>query len=195
MLALGGGIALSTGGPLIKLIEQADGWTVMFYRGLAFTATLLAIVCWRARGRVIERYRNIGWSGIAIALCLGLGLICYLFAMLNTTVANVTFVVGSSPLVTAFLAWIILGERLSGRSWIILLCALAGVGLMVAEGLASGRALGNLIALATTFTFAGFVILLRMARAFDMLAATSLAGLVAAVILRLHGDHPHDHCP
>ena len=182
LLALAGGTALSVGGPLIKMIEHADGWTIMFYRGLTFTATLFAIVCWRSRGQCVERYRSIGWSGIAIALCLGVGLITYLFAMIHTTVANVTFVVGSSPLVTAFLAWIILGERLSSRSWAILLCALAGVGLMVVEGLASGRALGNLVALATTFTFASFVILLRISRAFDMLAATSLAGLVAAAI-------------
>lgn len=181
-LALGGGIALSVGGPLIKMIEQADGWTVMFYRGLTFTATLFLIICWRSRGQCIERYRSIGWPGLAIALCLGVGLITYLFAMIHTTVANVTFVVGSSPLVTAFLAWIILGERLSARSWAILICALGGIGLMVAEGLAAGRVLGNVVAIATTLTFASFVILLRVSRAFDMLAATSLAGLVAAAI-------------
>jgi len=182
LLALGGGIALSIGGPLIKMIDQADGWTIMFYRGLTFTATLFVIVCWRSRGAYIERYRSIGWSGIAIALCLGVGLITYLFAMIHTTVANVTFVVGSSPLVTAFLAWIILRERLSARSWAILLCALGGIGLMVVEGLAAGRVLGNVVAVATTLTFASFVILLRVSRAFDMLAATSLAGLVAAAI-------------
>ena len=182
LLALGGGIALSIGGPLIKLIDQADGWTVMFYRGLTFTATLFLIICWRSRGQFMERYRSIGWSGLAIALRLGIGLITYLFAMIHTTVANVTFVVGSSPLVTALLGWIILRERLSARSWVILFCALGGIGLMVAEGLAAGRVLGNVVAVATTFTFASFVILLRMSRAFDMLAATSLAGLVAAAI-------------
>ncbi len=185
VLALMGGAVLSIGGPLIRVIDQADGWTVLFYRGVSFFAMLFLIVLWQSRGRTLDRYLYIGWGGFWIAVSLGLGFISYLFAMLHTTVANVVFVVGASPLVTAFLAWIILGERLSLRSWAILLLALGGIGLMVGDGLASGRLLGNLIALGATLTFSFLVILLRMNRDTDMLAATSLAGLVSAVICLL----------
>ncbi len=180
ILALAGGTMLSFGGPIVRMFEEADGWTVMFYRGLAFFATLFAIVCWRSRGRVIERYRQIDRIGLAIALCLGVGLIAYVFAMLNTTVANVTFVIGASPLATALLAWLVLRERISLTSAAILSIALLGVGIMVLEGVAAGRLKGNLIALGAVVTYAIFIILLRKARNFDMLAATSLAGLVAA---------------
>lgn len=188
MLTLAGGLTLSFGGPLVRLIEETDGWTIMFYRGLSFFAMMFLIVCWRSGGRVVERYRTIDGTGMAIGVCLGVGLVCYLFAMLNTTVANVNFVLGSSPLFTALLAWLVLGEKISLRTGVILTAALVGVGVMVAEGLATGRFLGNLIALATLATYAIFVILLRKAREFDMLAATSLAGLVAAAIGALMAD-------
>lgn len=188
LLTLAGGITLSTGGTLVRLFEDTDGWTIMFYRGLSFFAMMFVIVCFRSRGRVVERYRAIDATGLAIGVCLGLGLISYLFAMLNTTVANVYFVVGASPLVTALLAWLVLGERISLRTGVILTAALLGIGVMVAEGLATGRMLGNVIALGTLGTFAVFVILLRKARAFDMLAATSLAGLVAAAVAAFMAD-------
>ena len=180
VLALAGGTVLSFGGPIVRMFEEAEGWTIMFYRGLAFFAMLFVIVCWRSRGRVIERYLQIDRIGLAIAFTLGIGFITYVFAMLNTTVANVTFVIGASPLVTALLAWLILRERISLVSALILAVALIGVGTMVAEGITGGRLKGNLIALGAVFTYAVFVILLRKARDFDMLAATSLAGLVAS---------------
>ncbi len=188
ILALAGGTMLSFGGSIVRMFEEADGWTVMFYRGLAFFVTLFAIVCWRSRGRVIERYRQIDRIGLAIALCLGVGLITYVFAMLNTTVANVTFVIGASPLATALLAWLVLRERISLASAAILCIALLGVGIMVLEGVAAGRLKGNLIALGAVGTYAVFIILLRKARDFDMLAATSLAGLVAATIAFVLAD-------
>lgn len=181
VLALAGGMTLSIGGTLVRMFEDADGWTIMFYRGLSFFAMMFLIVCWRSRGRVFARYRAIDRTGLAIGVCLGFGLVSYLFAMLNTTVANVVFVIGANPLATALLAWLVLKEKISLTSAMILAVALLGVGVMVAEGVSVGRLKGNLIALITLCTFAVFVILLRKARDTDMLPSASLAGLVAAM--------------
>lgn len=188
VLALAGGVFLSAGGPIVRSIEHADGWTIMFYRGLAFFAMLFAIICWRSRGRVLARYRAIDGTGLAVAACLGLGLISYLFAILNTTVANVTFVLGASPLATALLAWLVLKERLSATSALILALAVCGVAIMVVEGISAGRLLGNAIALGALLTYAVFVILLRHTRDFDMLASTSLAGPMAAAVAFFMAD-------
>lgn len=182
VLALTGGTMLSLGGPLVRMFEEAGGWTIMFYRGLAFFVMMFLIVCIRSRGRVAARYREIDRIGLAVALCLGCGLIAYVFAMLNTTVANVVFVLGASPLATALLAWLVLKERVTPATGAILCLAAVGVAVMVGEGISAGRLAGNLFALAAVVTFAGFVILLRKARDFDMLAATSLAGPIAAAI-------------
>lgn len=187
-LALAGGATLSIGGPIVRMFEDAGGWTIMFYRGLSFFAMMFAIVCWRSRGRVIERYRSINATGVAIAVCLGVGLVSYLFAMLNTTVANVVFVTGAAPVATSLLAWVVLRERVSAPAMTLMLVAVLGVALMVVEGISVGRMTGNLIALVTLGTYAVFVILLRLARDFDMLAGTSLAGLVASAIAFFMAD-------
>lgn len=182
MLAVLGGATLSIGGPLVRLLEQADGWTVLFYRGLSFFVVLLAIVVWQSRGGALARYLYMGWIGFGIAVCLGVGFIAYLTAMFHTTVANVVFVVGASPLITALLAWIVLRERLSALSWTVLALALVGIAVMVGEGLTEGRLLGSVIAFGAAVTFSMLVIMLRSSRETDMLAATSLAGLVSAVM-------------
>ena len=80
--------------------------------------------------------------GLAVAVTIGSGFCFYLFALLYTTVANAVFVISMAPLATAILAWPILGERLSLRSALVMLFALAGVAYMLSGGVTGGRLLG-----------------------------------------------------
>ena len=103
-------------------------------------------------------YRAIGKDGFVASLLLGLGSVCYIFAMLNTTVANVVFIIGSAPLVTAALAWLILKEKVSKWSLVTMLVALLGIGLMFLDGLVSGGLFGNILAMGMVFMFAFYSI-------------------------------------
>lgn len=44
LLVLIGGLFLSGNGILLRLVEDADGWQILFYRGAAFSMTLLVIL-------------------------------------------------------------------------------------------------------------------------------------------------------
>ena len=135
LIVLAGGAFLSTSGILIRNMDQPDGWQILFYRSLTFTITIFTILAWQYRSRTFAVYRAVGKPGIAAAILLGLGSTCYIFAMLHTTVANVVFIIGSAPLVTALLAWIFLKERVSGWSLVAMVAALFGIGLMFLDGL------------------------------------------------------------
>jgi len=181
-LILAGGTCLSLSGILIRNLETADGWQIVFYRAVFFLATVLAFIAVRYRGRVIEPFLAIGWNGLVVAVCLGLGSLCYLFAMLLTTVANVVFIVSATPFFTAIVAWLALGERVHPGTWAAMAAALGGVSLMVADGLVAGRLAGNVIAFGTVISYVGMLVTLRRSTHLDMVPAIFLAGLIAAAV-------------
>jgi len=179
-LVIIGGVFLSTSGILLRNLESADGWQVLFYRGIAFSLTLFLLLLMRYRSGIFGAFKAIGKPGLCAALVLGLGSICYIFAILLTTVANAVFIIGAAPLATAFVAWIVLGEKTSRFGVVAMLVSLAGIGLMFADGLLEGRWAGNIAALGVVASFVVFLLIVRMRRGIDMLPATCLSGLVMA---------------
>jgi drug/metabolite transporter (DMT)-like permease len=179
-LVIIGGVFLSTSGILLRNIEAASGWQILFYRGLTFSVTLFLLLLLQYRGGIFTAFREIGKPGLWAALVLGLGSIAYIYAILLTTVANAVFIIGAAPLATAAVAWLVLGERTSRFGIIAMLLSLAGIGLMFADGLIEGRWAGNLAALAVVGSFVTFLLIVRNRRGVDMLPATCLSGLVMA---------------
>lgn len=182
------GVCLSIAGIVLRNVEQADGWQILFYRGISFSITVLCFLTVRYRGRLIEPFRRIGMAGAAVALFLALGSVSYIFAILLTTVANAVFIIGAAPIFTAAVAWLVLGERVTPVGLGCMIGALAGIGLMFADGLVAGRWLGNLLALGVVVSFSGMLVVLRSSKAIDMLPATCLAGVVAAILSAVMAD-------
>jgi drug/metabolite transporter (DMT)-like permease len=179
-LVIIGGFFLSTSGILLRNIETASGWQILFYRGLTFSLTLFLLLLLRYRTDIGVAFKAIGKPGLWAALVLGLGSICYIFAILLTTVANAVFIIGAAPLATAFVAWLVLGERTSRFGVIAMLVSLVGIGLMFADGLLEGRWAGNVAALGVVASFVVFLLIVRSKRKVDMLPATCLSGIVMA---------------
>ncbi len=177
-----GGLCLSSAGILVRHIEQADGWQILFFRSATFFIMLSAILTVRYRSGTLSAFRAVGWRGMVVAISLGLGSVCYIFALLNTTVANVMFIIGASPLVAAAAGWLFLSERVSLLSVAAMFVALAGIGLMFVDGFLTGHWLGMIIALGVVIGFVIMLVILRGAKDTDMLPATCMAGLVAASI-------------
>ena len=188
-LVIIGGVFLSLSGILLRNVESASGWQILFYRGLAFSSMLFFILLLKYRAGIIDAFRAIGRPGVWASIVLGLGSICYVYAILLTTVANAVFIIGAAPLATAFVGWIILKERTSKFGIIAMLISLIGIGLMFADGLLEGRWLGNVVALLVVASFVVFLMIVRSHRQVDMLPATCLAGLVMAGVAGLAADN------
>ena len=180
MCVLGGGLCLSTAGILLRHVQEADGWQILFYRSLTFFITISLILTARYRSNTLQAFGAIGKRGVIVAVSLGLGSVCYIFALLNTTVANALFIIGASPLATAAAGWLFLREQVTPLGVLTMLVALAGIGLMFVDGIYAGRWLGNIMAALVVVAFAAMLVTLRGAKDIDMLPATCLAGLVAA---------------
>ncbi len=187
-LVIIGGVFLSLSGIMLRNIESASGWQILFYRGIAFSFMLFLVLLLKYRKGTLDAFRAIGNPGLWAALALGLGSVAYIFAILLTTVANALFIIGASPLATALVGWLILGEKTSRFGIIAMLISLTGIGLMFADGLIEGRWLGNIAALIVVASFVIFLLLVRGRQKVDMLPATCLGGLVMAAIGGIFAD-------
>ncbi|MEM7291907.1 MAG: DMT family transporter [Pseudomonadota bacterium] len=181
LLVIVGGVFLSTNGIMLRSLEAANGWQVLFFRGVAFTTTLFLILLLKYRAGTIQAFKSIGLRGMTAGVVLGLGSCAYVFALLHTTIANAVFIIGASPLATAFVAWVVLKERTSTVGVVAMLVSMGGIGLMFADGLIAGRWLGNIMALLVVASFVVYLLILRSERDRDMLPATCLGGFVMAM--------------
>ena len=180
-LVLIGGLFLSMNGIALRLLDDADGWQVLFYRGIAFTTALFLFLLLKYRGRTLQAFASIGPKGYMAALAIGLAACFYVFSLLLTTVANAMFIIGSAPLVTAAAAWVFLNEKTSTVGIIAMLAALGGVALLFVDGYSSGNLAGIFAALAMVACFVTYLLIVRDQRDIDMLPAICLSGLVMVV--------------
>ena len=101
-------------------------------------------------------------------MCAGLS---FVFAVVHTTVANVVFIMASSPLFAALGACLLMRERVHGATLAAMLLALAGIGVMMSEGLTAGSFAGYGFALGATLGFAGLAVVVRRGGGINMLPA------------------------
>jgi len=173
------GIFLSTSGIALRIIEEADGWQILFYRSLALSVTILLILVFQKGSRFFDEFRGLGWNDCLLAVFLGTGFVAYVFALLYNTVANALFIFSCAPFLAGFLGWILLGERVATRTWLAIGVAMSGLAVMVGSELAVSRYLGTLLALWIPIAYAASIIAVRRSKRDNMLVALCLAGLVA----------------
>lgn len=182
-LVLSSAAAWSTAGFFARMVP-IDIWVVVFWRGI-FGALSIAVLAMIERRRIgFDWKRAFTLAGIGLILISAAGKIAFLYALQNTSVANVTVIYATLPFITAILAWLWFRERAERRTLISSLVAGAGVIITVggSTGLGGGHILGDLAALFMTFTMAVMTVIMRRHRDVPMLEAAALSGIAAAII-------------
>ncbi len=174
------GVFMSTSGMLVRMIDQADPWTVLFYRSITFAITVLLFMLIRSGKSAFAEFRGFGWLEWIVAFSVGFSFICYLLSLFNTAVANTVIIISSGPLFAAVLGWFVLKEVVSIRTWISIVLAVSGMFVMFTADVSTGDILGMVYALLAVAAFAVMIVAVRRSTRPDMLAATCCAGLVAA---------------
>ena len=171
------GVLWSLQGLVFRQIDEAEPWAILFWRSLGMVPVLLAFLAWR--GGALAGLRRVGLAGVLG----GLGLVGAfggaVYSIQTTTVANAVFLFAAAPLLTALLAWLVLGERTRPQTWGAIALALAGIFVMVRHGLSGGAVAGNVAALVSALGFAVFTVSLRWRGVTDALPAVLLGGLMA----------------
>ena len=182
-LVLSSAVAWSTAGFFARMVP-VDIWIVVFWRGIFGGLSIAALAMIERRRFGFDFKRAFTLGGIALILISATGKIAFLYALQNTTVANVTVLYATLPFMTAILAWLWFREKAERRTLIGSLVAGVGVLITVAgsTGLGGGHILGDLAALFMTLTMALMTVIMRRHRDVPMLEAAALSGFVAAMV-------------
>ena len=175
------GVFWSLQGPAVRMIESATGPQIIFWRSIGQFAVMMGVVAIVSRGRVLSAFRLAGYRAVVGALCHAAAGTCFVLAVLHTTVANVVFTMASAPLLAAAGAWLLLRERIERRTLGAMVAAVFGIAVMMSEGLTTGSVTGTLLALVTTFGFAGIAVVARWGGGLNMLPAVCLGAAFTTV--------------
>lgn len=174
-----GGSFMSLVGLVMRLMDVNDGMIILFYRSISLSAVVMMVACLRRRESPVTFLIKLDKTDLAMGAALSLAFTTYVFAMLMTSVASTLFILTTTPFMAALIGWIWINERPHPFTWIAMLAALFGVGLMLSDGFELGRTQGNIVALLSAFFFAVMLVLARRSHKDDVLGGTFLGGIIA----------------
>jgi drug/metabolite transporter (DMT)-like permease len=181
-------VCWSLAGMFVRLVPGLNGWQINCWRGFSMGVVLMLWLLLIYGRNTPARFREIPLGAmISSAGFFALGSTMYVTALTFTSTANVSALGATAPVFTGIMAGLIMKERASLAAWIAAMIALAGVTFIVREGLSPDDWLGNLIALATAFAFAGQTVTLRRYRSFDMIPAIAVGGFATFALAGLAG--------
>jgi len=177
------GVLWSTVGLGIRMIDEATVWQILLYRSISLSLFLATVIYLRSGGNLIKVVKAAGLPGCIAGLALVGAYSGGIYGIQSTSVANAMLLFASAPFMAAILGWIFLREIVRKATWVAILFAILGIGIMVQDKTEVGVALlGNLAALGSAFGFAVFTVALRWGRSGDMLPAVFLSGIFAIFI-------------
>jgi drug/metabolite transporter, DME family len=162
LLVIAAALLWSTGGVGVK-VADAEPLVIAGLRSVFALLFMLVVVAAQLRGRmsVIASLlkRPLVW---AAAASYALMVVMFVLAARRTTAANAIFIQYTAPIYVALLGGPLLGEKPSRRDLVAVVACVAGMALTFGGELGGGRALGNVLAILSSFGFAGLPLLLRI---------------------------------
>lgn len=187
---LAGTLGIAWSAIFVRLALPAPPLISAFYRILLGSALLALWVMPRRREQFAPKARALP-TALAAGLFFAGDMALWHMALIETSVANATLLVNTTPIYVGLYSLVILKQRLGARFVIGAALALVGTGVLL--GAKIGGARGELLALAAGVFYSGYIVLMKGARgSLDAPTAVCVAGVSASLALGtaawLNGD-------
>ena len=178
LLVVISGIIWSFGAPLVRLLEDAENYRLQYllYRGLIITSVILIYVAFREGKDFFLTFKRIDSWSLVGSVVMSFTFFGWIYALTTTTVAITLLMLALSPVLSAFLGYLILGERLSPITFINMLIVAAGITIMVWDTEKSTTLLGVIYGFFVALGFAIYTITIRKNPEVPKLLTPALAG-------------------
>ena len=181
LLILTGGFCLSWGGLILRSFESASIWQILFYRSIFFLWVLIAFILLTYGKKTFQKIKEAGVPGLIGGIFLSTNFVAYMYSMMETTVANVVFIISTQTVFLPIVAYIFLKEKISPRGYVAIVLAMIGVTLMIGDSFGTGSLKGNLAALTIPINFSVLILIIRKYPKVDMIPAIFYAGILSCL--------------
>ena len=181
ILLLFGGFCLSWGGLIVRTFETSDAWNILLLRSFFFFLGVSTFLFINYKKDTIKVIKKSGLPALLGGFTMSFSFVAFVFAMINTSVANVVFIISTQTMFLAILGFFYLKEKVSLISFISIVLAMAGITVMVGDSVSSGSLFGNLIALVIPISFSVLVMIVRKNSNLDMVPAIWYASIFTII--------------
>jgi len=181
ILLLFGGFCLSWGGLIVRTFETSDAWNILLLRSFFFFLGVSIFLFINYKKDTIKIIKKSGFPALLGGFAMSFSFVAFVFAMINTSVANVVFIISTQTMFLAILGFFYLKEKVSLISFISIVLAMAGITVMVGDSVSSGSLFGNLIALVIPISFSVLVMIVRKNSNLDMVPAIWYASIFTII--------------
>lgn len=177
-----GGFFMSFVGLMMKMIIDASGFQILFFRSMSLSLVVIIFACIITKSDPKAFMKRLDRFDLLMGIFLSLAFATYVFSMLYTSVASTLFILGITPFLAAIIAWYYLKEKPKLIVWITMIVATTGVFLMVSDGMVFGKTFGNILAFFSALLFAMTLVVARYSKKENVLGGTFLGGAFACLI-------------
>ena len=194
VLVVVSGLIWSLGAPMIRFLEDAENYRLHFllYRGITIFLVVIAYVYIREGRDFLNSLKRIDVWSLFGGLVLALTMFSYIYALTTTSVAVTLLMLALSPVLSAFLGYLILGEGLSRVTLVNMIIVAVGVIVMVWNADKSATLIGATYGFFMALGFAIYTITLRHNPEIPKLLTPALAGffglILSLILILLMGE-------
>ena len=187
------GAIWSFSAPLVRLLEDAEAYRLQYllYRSLIIISVVLIYILFREGRNFLNTFKRIDSWSLFGGLVMSFIFFGWVYALTTTTVAITLLMLALSPVLSAFLGYLILGEKLSRITIMNMMIVAAGITIMVWGSDKSTTILGVIYGFFIALGFAIYTITIRKNPEIPKLLTPALAGffcMLWAIILIIVTD-------
>ena len=181
ILLLFGGFCLSWGGLIVRSFETSNTWDILLLRSSFFFLGVTTFLILTYKKKAADIIIKAGLPGFLGGFVMSFSFIAFVFAMMNTSVANVVFIISTQTMFLALFGFIYLREKVSIISFLSIILAMSGILVMIGDSISSGTLFGNIVALTIPISFSILIMIIRKNPKLDLIPAIWFASLFSVL--------------
>lgn len=178
-MSIGGVFILSPDSLMIRL-ANLDDYTLLFYRGLFPVFTILLLLLFYYRGRLLEVMLKMGGAGLLNGILFAGINISFVSAIQRTSVANTLLFLSTAPVFAAILSLIVLRENQRASTWFVIVLSVACI-FIIGWGSYGSGLLGDFFALLCALVTACSAVLIRLKKDIDLVPSVVIGSCFTAI--------------